>query len=195
MMSTPTTGTAPSTSSSSSYDTAILTFPPIVHVLFGIVLEIVFVVGCIMSMQTSEAWLLSFKDASLAPNLSIFNQFPMFFSGTLGEDTTIAFVFAFTVQMILLTAKIGLATVHARIGKKHGMSTPTGAMQKSARRRTIMWNWLSGISLALNALADLYYSWHLGFLQSVAFSVAMFLATFYLGTFGIQNISAGMSNQ
>jgi hypothetical protein len=187
----PTTPTAPAPSGG-AVDTSILLFPPIVHVLFGIVLECVFLIGCIMSMQTSEAWIMSLQHASLAPDFNIFGQFPRFFTG-MGEDESIAFVFAFIVQCVLLVAKIGLATVHARVAKKLGNVAPTAAMQKSAKRRMSAWNWLSGIALTLNAIADIVYAWHLGFLQSLAFSGVMFLATFYLGTIGIQNITAGMA--
>jgi hypothetical protein len=175
-------------------DTAILMFPPIVHVIFGIVLECVFLVGCIMSMQTSEAWIMSLQHASLAPDFNIFGQFPRFFTG-MSEDESIAFVFAFIVQCVLLVSKIGLATVHAVVASKRRSLPQTLDMQKSAKARMSIWNWLSRIALALNAIADIVYAWHLGPLQSLAFSAVMFLATFYLGTFGIQNISAGMGQQ
>ena len=174
-------------------DTSILLFPPIVHVLFGIVLVGVFLIGCIMSMQTSEAWIRSLQSASLAPDLNIFGQFPHFFTGEMGEDESIAFVFAFTVQCVLLVTKIGLASVHARVARKLGNVSPTAAMQKSAKRRMSAWSWLPGIALTLNAIADIVYAWHLGVWQALAFSAVMFIATFYLGTFGIQNISAGMT--
>ncbi|TMC16390.1 MAG: hypothetical protein E6J34_20125 [Chloroflexi bacterium] len=188
----PTPDTSP-TPSANQTDTSILLFPPIVHVLFGIVLVIVFLVGCIMSMQTSESWIRSLQQASLAPDIAIFGQFPLFFTGKMDEDTSIAFVFAFTVQCVLLVTKIGLASVHARVAKKLGNVTPTALMQKSAKRRMSVWGWLSNIALALNAIADIVYAWHLGFWQAMAFSAVMFIATFYLGTFGIQNISAGMT--
>jgi hypothetical protein len=176
-------------------DTSILLFPPIVHVLFGIVLVSVFIIGCIMSMQTSEAWIRNLQNASLAPDFNIFGQFPRFFTGGMGEDESIAFVFAFTVQCVLLVSKIGLASVHARVAKKLGGNIPqTAAMQKSAKHRMSAWNWLSGIALALNAIADIVYAWHLGVWQALAFSAVMFLATFYLGTYGIQNIAAGIDN-
>lgn len=178
--------------STTQQDTSILLFPPIVHVLFGIVLVGVFLIGCIMSMQTSEAWIRGFQQASLAPDFNIFGQFPRFFTG-MPEDESIAFVFAFIVQCVLLVSKIGLATVHAYVARKHGSVAPTVAMQKSARARMAAWNWLSRIALGLNAIADVVYAWHLGLLQAFAFSAVMFLATFYLGTFGIQNIAAGMS--
>jgi hypothetical protein len=190
----PTTPAPTASSSGGSTDTSILLFPPIVHVILGFVLVGVFVIGCIMSMQTSEAWIRSLQSASLAPDFNIFGQFPRFFTGGMGEDESIAFVFAFTVQCVLLVAKIGLATVHARVARKLGNIPQTAGMQKSAKRRMSAWNWLSGIALALNAIADVVYAWHLGFFQALAFSAVMFLATFYLGTFGIQNISAGMTN-
>lgn len=173
-------------------DTSILVFPPLVHVVFGFMLLIVWLVGNIMSMQTSESFLLSIQNVRMSPDLTIFAQFPQFFTGALSEDIAIAFVFAFVTQMVLLTAKIGLASVHARVNKKHGIAA-TEAMIKSARARVWTWNVLSGMALILNAVADMVYSGHLGFFQSLFFSAVMFVATFYLGTFGIQNISAGMA--
>ena len=173
---------------------AVLMFPPLVHVMFGIGLEAVFTVGCVMSMQTTEAWILHQQSASIAPDLSIFLQFPAFFAGTLPMDAGIAFVAAFATQCVLLVTKIGLPAVHAQVARKHANRPVTEAMRKSANARMALWNFFSFVALAVNALADIVYSWHLGFLQALFFSAVMFVATFYMGTWGIQNITAGMTN-
>ena len=174
-------------------ETAILIFPPLVHVIFGIVLEIVWVCASIMSMQTTEAWFLSIGNPSLKLDLSIFAQFPGFFDGSLAPSVYAAFVFAFSIQCVLLTAKIGLASVHARIARKHDVPA-TAQVLKSAKNRALVWNILSTSALILNGIADAVYSYSFGFFQSVAFCAVLFLVTFYLGTFGIQNITAGMSH-
>ena len=173
-------------------ETAILALPPLVHVIVGFILLGVWIVASIMSMQTTEAWLLGITDPTIRPDLTILAQFPRFFDGSLPPKTMTAFVFAFSIQCVLLTSKIGLAVVHARMGHKHSVPL-TEAVAKSARNRAGVWNFLSIATLLLNAIADAVYSAEFGFFQAVAFCGVLFLVTYYLGTFGIQNISAGMS--
>jgi hypothetical protein len=185
---------APQKPSGNPENTAILMFPSIVHVVFGIGLVGVFIVGCVMSMQTTEAWILSLQAAKMTPDGSIFLQFPQFFDGSLSMDVGIAFVAAFATQCVLLVTKIGLPAVHAQIARKHVNKPVTDAMRKSARTRMVAWNFFSFVALAVNALSDIVYSWHLGFWQALFFSGVMFVATFYMGTWGIHNIVAGMTS-
>ena len=173
-------------------DVSVLTFPPLVHIIFGLGLEIVFVVGCVMSMQTTESWVLSLQKVSITIDASIFSQFPQFFTGTMDMNTSIAFVTAFATQCVLLVTKIGLPAVHAAVARQHANRIVTEAMRKSARTRMGIWQFSSFCALAVNALSDIIYSWHLGFLQSIFFSGIMFVATFYMGTWGVHNIVAGL---
>lgn len=176
-------------------DLSVLRFPALVHVLLGLTLEGAFFIGCIMSMQTTEAWTLSTQDVKMTPDFSILSQFPLFFSGQLDQDHSIAFIAALMTQLVLLVTKIGLAVVHARVARQHEGQPVTEAMRKSAKARMGIWNVLQYIALGVNALSDLVYSWHLGFLQSLFFGGVMFVGTFYFGTWGIQNIAAGMYHE
>lgn len=189
-----TTGKA-AASPAAHQDTAILIFPPIVHVIFGGVLLLIWILANMMQVQTSEAWFLGTESArNLIPNMTIFTQFGDFFSGHMGTAEQItAFVFAWLIQSVLLVTKIGLARVQMHVAKRYGNAAPTETMIRSARRRVSIWNSLSVIIIVLNSIADFSYVSHLGIWQQIAFVAVLTIATFYFGTFGIQNITAGIS--
>ena len=135
-------------------DTSVMRWPPAVPIVVGLVLISFFCVGCLMSMQTTEAWVLGWE-AKMTPDATIMLQIPKFFDGTLSEDVAIGFIVAFTIQLILLITKIGLPFVHAYIARKHAGKPSTDAMEKSAKSRMAIWNFAQFSSLAMTAWADL----------------------------------------
>ncbi len=87
---------------------AVLIFPPWVHFLVGIIMLGAWIIGNIMQIQTTQAWILQ-SNLSTKPDFTIFGQFAQFFSGAMDPRHVVAFVSAWGAQIILLCCKIGLS--------------------------------------------------------------------------------------
>jgi hypothetical protein len=173
-----------------------LVYPPIVHIVWGSILLLFFIAGCMIQVQTNEAWFLHSSDPSAwIPNLNLFAQFPEFWSGRMSANQVVAFLGAWCIQIVLISMKIGLASVQATMMKKYGHgNTGHVDVQKSARWRGGLWDIVSGLIVLGNSLIDFVYALPLGWLQGLVFAAAIFLTSFYAGTHGIQNISAGLTD-
>ncbi len=172
-----------------------LVYPPIVHVIWGIILLIAFILGSMLQVQTNEAWMLHAENPNMwIPNFNLFNQFPEFWNGQMDARHTVAFLFAWGVQIVMITCKIGLARVQVQVMKKYGGNLSSAEVLKSAKRRGAFWDFLSGLIVLGNSITDFLYAAGMGFLQQLAFTVVVFLTSFYAGTHGIQHIAAGVSD-
>src|SRR5712691_3149353 len=190
---TPTTH--PSSSPVSVSHISRLAYPPIVHVVWGLFLLVVFVFGTMLQVQTNEAWMLHSENPSMwAPNLNLFLQFPQFWNGHMDAKHTVAFLFAWGVQVIMITCKIGLARVQVAVVKKYGQHLSHEDIAKAARRRGWVWDVCSGLIVLGNSVTDFFYASSLGLLQQIAFTVVLFLTTFFSGTHGIQHIAVGIED-
>lgn len=183
----------PARSQSPQHDVSMLIFPPIVHTVWGMVLLVGFVLGMMLQIQSTEAWMLGEKAAALTPDISVFAQFPDFFSRHLPPDVSTAFLVAWAVELTYITIKIGTARPQSHVLRRYGGGSMSEAVLKSARIRAGVWSVLSWAILAFNAFTDWTYSTSLGGWQQLAFIVIVGCTTFFFGTLGIQNLVAGMS--
>ncbi len=185
---------APSTGASVSHISR-LVYPPIVHVIWGLLLIGVFVIGSMLQVQTSEAWMLNASDPGVwIPNMNLFSQFPQFWNGHMDAHHAIAFIFAWGVQVVLITCKIGTMRVQAHVMKKWGGSTSVHPeMVANAKHRGWGWDILSGLLILFNSIVDCIYAWSLGPIQAIVFMLVLFLNNFYAGTHGIQNVAGGIA--
>jgi hypothetical protein len=150
-----------------------------------------FGIGCLMSVQTTEAWYLGLA-AQMTPDATIIAQVPQFFDGSLPAQYDAAFCVAFGIQAVLLMTKLGLSTVHAFIEAKSAGEPTSEAMKKAAKTRGGIWDFAQWTCLLINAWADLVYTWQLGWWQALVFGGVMFVLTFYFGTWGMQCVAYGM---
>ncbi len=173
-----------------------LVYPPIVHVVWGVILLAFFVFGCMIQVQTNEAFFLHSQDPSAwVPSFNVFAQFGLFLSGHMSSRQQVAFLGAWCIQVIMITAKIGLARVQVQVMKKYGGASAASAeVIKSAKRRGAIWDITSGLIIIGNSITDFLYASGMGFIQQVVFTLVIFLTSFYAGTHGIQNIAAGVSD-
>lgn len=187
----------PAAGHNNSLHTSRLVYPPIVHVIWGAILVGFFIAGCMMQVQTNQAWFLKSSDPSAwIPNLNLFSQFPQFWNGQMSANQVVAFLGAWTIQVILITNKIGLAGVQAMIIRRYGGNGKTGHADvvKSGRWRGGLWDIVSGLIILGNSIIDFVYALPLGIPQGLVFTAAIFLTSFYAGTHGIQNMAAGLAD-
>jgi hypothetical protein len=182
------TGTA-----AKQHDISMLVFPPIVHVVWGLVLIGGFILGMMMQIQSTEAWMLGESTQSLVPDFSIFQQFPDFISRHMAPGVSVAFLVAWSVELIYITLKIGTARPRAHAMRKYGVGTVTDAVVRSAAIRAAIWSVVSWGIFLFNAFTDWQYATSLGGWQQVAWIIVVGATTFYAGTHGIQQLSAGVS--
>lgn len=176
------------------HDVSMLVFPPIVHAVWGVVLLIGFFFGMLLQMQSTEAWMQGEHAASLVPNLGFLAQFPDFLGGHLSPGASTSFLVAVIVEMTYVTIKLGTARPQAHIMRKYsGAGVMTDAIVQSARIRRVLWSVISWGIILFNAFTDWQYSTDLGGWQQLAFIVIVGAATFYFGTFGVQNLVAGVT--
>jgi hypothetical protein len=190
----PTTGAS---SSPASVHVSRFIFPPIVHVVWGIIQLGFFVFGSMVQVQTNESFMLhglSGSKLDWVPNFNIFLQFPQFWNGKMSPHMTVAFLAAWCIQIVMLTTKIGLARVQLQVISKYGAGASHADLLKSAKRRGRLWDILSWLIVIGNSVTDFIYAAGMGFVQQLVFTVVIFLTTFYSGTHGIQNIAAGVSD-
>lgn len=172
-----------------------LVYPPIVHIIWGIILLGVFVIGSLLQVQTSEAWMLNTNDpGGWIPNMNLFMQFPQFWSGQMDAHHAVAFIFAWGLQIVLVTCKIGTMRSQSQVMRKWGgTSQAHPEMVTNARWRGWGWDIGSLLLLLFNSIVDGLYAWSLGPLQALVFTVVLFLNNFYAGTHGIQNLAGGIA--
>lgn len=173
-----------------------LVYPPIVHVIWGAILIVIFLLWCLIQMQTNEAWFLHSEDPSAwIPRLNFFMQFPQFWNGDLGARQSVAFLGSVCIQVIMLTTKIGMARVQLEMVKRYGGgSLSHEEIVRAARRRGWFWDVLSNLIILGNSITDFIYAGPLGFIQQVVFAVVIFLTSFYAGSHGLQHLTIGISD-
>jgi hypothetical protein len=185
--------TASTSSTSRSHtDLAVLTFPPIVHVIWGLMLLAGMVIGTMMQVQTTQAWVLGVS-ADWHPNFNIFSQFPQFWNGGMDAAQFVAFIVGWGSQFVLMTIKIGLARAQTHVMQRyaHGIA-PSDAALRSARLRMGFWSLVSWGIVIGDSLTDWLFVSQMGFLQHLLYVLVLFLSTFYFGTWGIHNLAAGL---
>lgn len=81
-------------------------WPPLVYVLIGIALMLVWALGTSVQVLTSEAWMMGKKLDQI--NFSAFGQLWQAMSGQLPTDRYVPFTFGWGVQFALIVASIGI---------------------------------------------------------------------------------------
>jgi hypothetical protein len=95
----------------------------------------------------------------------------------------------------MITNKIGLASVQVTMLKRYGGGNMGHVdVVKSARWRGGLWDILSNLIILGNSITDFLYASQLGLLQALVFTAVIFLTSFYAGSHGIQNLSAGLAD-
>lgn len=130
-------------------DASFLTFPPIVYLILGVILFIAWLAGNSMQIQTNEAWVLSHGVGVLHPDLMIWRQIGNIWSGNMTVGTSIAFIYGWGVQLILLTCKIGIERAQSYIHKKYGSGSSERSL-KAASVRGGIWTTLSWFIVLLD---------------------------------------------
>lgn len=186
------TATSTATTSSTTIATGIMTYPPIVHIVWGIILLAGNIAGNMLQIQSTQAWFLGEKlDWHL--DFGIWSQWPLFLHGGMDAPHTVAFIGSWGAQFILMTSKIGTSFIQARALEKHGTSAHrVESVVKEAVVRVGVWNFLAWGIILFDSLTDWNYSNGMGFLQQTFFVAVTFLLTFYCGSWGIMNIVSGI---
>ncbi len=180
-------------STAQKQDVSLLIFPPIVHTIWGMILLGGFALGMLMQVQSTEAWMLGSATHSFVPSMSLFGQFPAFWNHQLSQPMTIAFLVAWGVELTYITIKIGTARPQAHLLRKYGPGASNEHVTRSAQRRQAIWSVASWLIVLFNSFTDWHYASVLGGWQQVVFIGVLFVTTFYLGTLGVQNLTAGLS--
>jgi len=190
------TTTTTQRSSASATHVSRLVYPPIVHVVWGAILVLIFLLGCLIQMQTNEAWFLHAEDpSSWIPRLNFFLQFPAFWNGQLPANQSVAFLGAVCIQIVMLTAKIGMARVQLEMIKRYGSGNLSHEeIVRAANRRGWFWDILCNLIILGNSITDFLYAQPLGFLQSLVFTAVIFLTSFYAGSHGVQHLTIGIAD-
>jgi len=183
----------PAAASKGSTEIGIMTFPPIVHLIWGVLLLIGNIGGNMLQVQSTESWFLKTPNA-LRLNFGIWAQWGDFAQGHLSTPMMIAFVAAWGAQFILMTSKIGTGFVTSYSAQKNGTSAHNVAsLVKEAQVRMGIWNFLAWAIIVIDSGTDWNFSSGVGILQQCFFVAVTFLTTFYFGTWGIMNLVAGVN--
>ncbi len=187
-----TSSTASATTSGDSSTIGIMTYPPLVHLIWGGALLVGNVVGNMLQVESTQSWFLG-GTPYLRLDWGIWSQWPAFVHGQLGQYQTIAFIASWGAQFVLMTSKIGTTFIVARAAQKHG--TPAhkvASVVKEASIRVGFWNFLAWAIILFDSITDWNFSNGLGFWQQLFFVAVTFLMTFYFGTWGVMNIVSGL---
>src|SRR2546423_219915 len=178
---------------SAKAEASVFTFPPIVHLVWGVLLIAGNVFGNMMQVTSTQAWFLH-EDSNWVPNLSLFGQFPAFFNGQMDPHQNVAFIASWGAQFVLMTTKIGLGYVQANTMQRYGNAAHISEhIVKAAKVRMGFWNGLSWLIILCDSILDWNFANTMGFWQQLLYVSVTFLTTFYSGTWGVQNIVAAFS--
>ncbi len=182
-----------STAPAKRTEIGILAFPPLVHLIWGIVLLVGNIAGNMMQIQSTQAWFLGGK-ADWHLNLNIWSQWPQFLGGGMSPLEVVAFISSWGAQIILMTSKIGTSFVQANSAQKHGTAVHhTEGVQREARIRVNVWNIMAWLIILVDSITDWNFAGGVGFWQHLFFVSVTFLTTFYFGNWGIMNLVAGFN--
>lgn len=141
-------------------------WPPLVYVILGGLLFLVWLGGTAAQIQTSEAWI-AHQDVKLLPTLAVYGQMWDFIHGQLPDTLVVPFIFAYGVQIALIATSIGV---------------------ELPRHPAWRW-WLALIaSLALivaNSCGDFNYARAYGGWGQLGFTAAVLFITFVVGLLAI----------
>ncbi len=164
-----TSSTASATTSGDSSTIGIMTYPPLVHLIWGGALLVGNVVGNMLQVESTQSWFLG-GTPYLRLDWGIWSQWPAFVHGQLGQYQTIAFIASWGAQFVLMTSKIGTTFIVARAAQKHG--TPAhkvASVVKEASIRVGFWNFLAWAIILFDSITDWNFSNGLGFWQQLFF--------------------------
>lgn len=182
-----------STSSAKGTEIGIMSFPPIVHLLWGIALLIGNIGGNMLQVQSTEAWFLGTHN-ELQLNFGVWAQWGDFGSGHMSGSMMIAFVAAWGAQFVLMTSKIGTSFVTSHSAMRNAtVAHNVASLVKEAQVRVGLWNFLAWGIIIMDSLTDWNFSNGVGIGQQLFFVVVAFLTTFYFGTWGIMHVTAGIN--
>lgn len=171
---------------------ALFIFPPVLHIAWGIVLILANLAANMMQVQSTQAWFL-YEAASWRLNFAIWGQFAQFWNGQMDPRHTVAFIASWGAQIVLMTIKLGTGYISSNALARNGNPAHHDeAMIKQAEMRMALWNILSWLIVIIDTLTDWGFSSGMGFWQQMFFCSITFLGTFYCGTWGIQNLVAGI---
>ncbi len=88
---------------------------PILKLVLGVVLVLLFLLALLLQIQTSEAFLLNGKDVGLAANWGVLRQPLDLAQGKLSMDMAKAVMWGWGIEMIYLVCVIGEVAVHSRL--------------------------------------------------------------------------------
>lgn len=142
------------------------------RVVIGILLELIFVAGSILHIQTSEAFFLSGDTVGLSPNWNILLQPWYLAQGTLVPRMAEAVMWGWGIELIFLICVVGYDIVH------EGVARGNKTMAKLFRTGTVVLVFFDGYT-------DFQYgNVASGFWGQLAFALIMAFIVFYFGTAG-----------
>jgi hypothetical protein len=187
-----TTSSTATTSGTADATVGIMTYPPVVHLIWGGALLVGNLVGNMLQVESTQSWFLG-GTPYLHLDWGIWSQWPLFLHGQLDSHQTVAFIASWGAQFVLMTSKIGTTFVRARAAQKHG--TPAhriASVIKEAELRLGFWNFLAWGIILFDTIADWTYANGMGLWQQLFFISVTFLMSFFFGTWGIMHLVSGV---
>lgn len=161
-----TTATSTSQPNSIARFTQVATWPPLVYIILGVVCLGVWAAGTAIQVQTSEAWMMG-TVVNRIPTLATFAQVGLFISGGLPESLVVPFAFAWSAQIALIAASVGIE------------------LPKEPKWRYYT-SWAVVILLiGTNSAGDWSYSAQYGTWGQIGFTMAILFLTFFVGLLAV----------
>jgi hypothetical protein len=149
---------------------------PIFKVFAGGALGYFWLWGNTVQLATSEAWFNHLSGVTLTPHFGIIMQVADFWNG-FDAQNTIAYTWAWGIQVLLLVFSIGI-------------DWPTNTPQGKARAQWFKYG--SIVCIALNSLADFFFSSQYGLWEQLAFTGITLMMSVFFGLLGLHLILSGL---
>jgi hypothetical protein len=168
------------------------TWPPIVYLLFGLLIAAVWLYSNMIQMRTSEEWMFHLLGTNAIPPYDPIKQIGDVLAGHADATAIKAYTWGWFVQIALFISALGLARVHDVIHRKYNAGTTTSlTASKSSGRKGIVFNVACFILFGLNSLADLQFTasslW-----GQLLFAGIILMASYFFGQLAIHLIVAGI---
>ncbi len=144
----------------------VATWPPLVYLILGVFLILLWLGGTAAQIQTSEAWIMH-SDVRGLPTLATYGQAWDFIRGRLPIVMLVPFMFAYGVQVALIVASIGVE------------------LPKHPKWRYVLSWVVVGLLICVNSAGDFVYSSSYGFWGQLGFTVVVLFITFVVGLLAI----------
>lgn len=151
---------------------------PILILIAGVLFIVIFVIGTIIHIQTSEAFF--GYHLSFMPHLNTLAQLVYMFHNTYNTRTTVAIVWGWTIETLFIGFMGGYEIAHESV-KFHNS------------RLVEVFRYASLLLIGFDGWTDYaYLSPQIGILQSTVFALLICVVVFFFGTVGFGYIEKGI---